>query len=117
MTSFVRRALVVVFAAVLGACAGGGALVAATGAKPLSRAEIDALVASPDRSEADRKNDERRKPAEMLAFIGVRPGMVALDVSAGGGYTTELVARAIGPNGRVYGQSAPRVARAAPREP
>ena len=36
----------------------------------------------------------------MLAFIGLRPGMVALDVSAGGGYTTELLARAVGPEGR-----------------
>jgi predicted methyltransferase len=34
--------------------------------------------------------------------------MVALDLSAGGGYTTELLARAVGPMGRVYGQSAPR---------
>ena len=33
-------------------------------------------------------------PVEMLAFVGVRPGMVVLDVSAGGGYTTELLARA-----------------------
>jgi len=37
----------------------------------------------------------------------VRPGMVAMDLSAGGGYTTELVARAVGPAGKVYGQSAP----------
>ena len=44
----------------------------------------------------------------MLAFIGIQPGMSALDVSAGGGYTTELLARAIGPNGTVYGQSQPR---------
>ncbi len=60
----------------------------------------------------------RRKPAEMLAFIGVRPGMVALDLSAGGGYTTELLARAAGPAGLVYGQSrppAPAVSGAAPR--
>src|SRR4051812_376064 len=41
----------------------------------------------------------------MLKFIGVRQGMVALDVSAAGGYTTELIARAAGPSGRVYGQT------------
>ncbi|MEO8936322.1 MAG: hypothetical protein ABI277_08910 [Burkholderiaceae bacterium] len=70
-------------------------------------AQIAALVASPDRSPADRALDARRKPVETLAFIGVRPGMTALDVSAGGGYTTELIARAVGPTGRVYGQSAP----------
>ena len=44
----------------------------------------------------------------MLAFIGIVPGMVAVDLSSGGGYTTELIARAVGPTGRVYGQSAPR---------
>jgi len=41
----------------------------------------------------------------MLAFIGLRQGMTALDISAGGGYTTELLARAVGPSGRVYAQA------------
>ena len=74
----------------------------------LSPQRIAEIVASPDRSAADRTNDLRRKPEQMLAFIGIRPGLVALDVSAGGGYTTELLARAVGPAGRVYGQSPPR---------
>jgi predicted methyltransferase len=90
--------------------------VADTPAPVLSPARIAEIVASPDRSAADRTNDKRRKPADMLAFIGIRPGMVALDVSAGGGYTTELVARSVGPTGRVYGQSAPRVVRATPTQ-
>jgi len=75
---------------------------------PISGERIAAIVDSPDRSAADRTNDLRRKPKEMLAFIGVRPGMVTLDLFAGGGYTTELIARATGPTGRVYGQSRPR---------
>ena len=74
---------------------------------PISRERIADIVASPDRSAADRTNDLRRKPELMLAFIGIRRGMVAIDLSAGGGYTTELVARAVGPAGKVYGQSAP----------
>jgi len=74
----------------------------------LTPERIAAVVAATDRTAADRTNDLRRKPEPMLAFIGLRPGMVALDVSAGGGYTTELLARAIGPSGAVYGQSAPR---------
>ena len=69
---------------------------------------LAAIVASPDRSAADRTNDVRRKPEQMLAFIGVRQGMVALDLSAGGGYTTELLARTVDPGGRVYAQ-VPRV--------
>ena len=90
----------VTMATLLGGCAGPQAL---------STDRIAAIVASPDRNAADRVNDVRRKPAEMLAFIGVRPGMVAMDVSAARGYTTELIARAVGPTGKVYGQNAPRV--------
>ncbi len=75
------------------------------------------LVASPDRTEADRTNDQRRHPAELLAFIDPRPGQVALDVSTGGGYTTELLARAIGPTGIVYAQSQPRDPAKAPPRP
>jgi predicted methyltransferase len=70
----------------------------------LSPERAAAIVASPERTAADRTNDERRKPAEMLAFIGVQEGWNALDISAAGGYTTELLARAVGPKGRVYGQ-------------
>ncbi|MBV9191255.1 MAG: class I SAM-dependent methyltransferase [Betaproteobacteria bacterium] len=70
----------------------------------LSPERAAAIVASPDRTAADRANDERRKPAEMLSFIGVQEGWNALDISAAGGYTTELIARAVRPNGRVYGQ-------------
>ena len=84
-------------------------------AAPLSAQQLAAIVANPERSDADRTNDRRRKPEQMLAFIGVRPGMVALDIVAGGGYTSELVARAVGPTGRVYaqGSSPPRPALAA----
>lgn len=73
----------------------------------LTSERIAAIISSPDRAAADRINDVRRKPAEMLAFIGVRPGMTALDVSAGRGYTTELIGRAVGPTGKVYGQTPP----------
>ncbi len=82
----------------------------------LSRDRIAEIVGSADRSAADRNNDLRRKPEQMLAFIGLRPGMTALDLSTGGGYTAELLARAVGPAGAVYGQSLPaRAPDAAPR--
>lgn len=88
-----------------------------SGAPVLSNERISEIVAGPDRSPADRTNDVRRKPVQMLAFIGIRPGMVALDLSTGGGYTTELLARAVGPTGRVYGQSAPPRALDRPTRP
>jgi predicted methyltransferase len=84
---------------------------------PLTQEQIKQIVASPDRSAADRTNDQRRKPEEMLVFIGIRPGITALDLSAAGGYTTELLARAIGPSGIVYGQSRPRNPNQAPTPP
>ena len=81
---------------------------------PLSSAQIIEILSSPDRTAADRTNDLRRKPEHMLGFIGIRPGIVALDLSAAGGYTTELLARSIGPTGKVYGQSRPRDPNQAP---
>jgi predicted methyltransferase len=83
------------------------ALIAAC-AVPPPATDYHALVASPGRSDADRATDVRRKPAELLAFYGVRPGMRVLDLSAGAGYNTELLARAVGPTGRVYAQNSPR---------
>src|SRR6516164_9324115 len=64
-----------------------------------------ALIAAPDRSAADREADKRRDPLPFLAFVGLRPGMKVLDMGAGGGYSTELDARAVAPNGVVYGQN------------
>jgi len=63
-----------------------------------------ALIAAPDRSDADRQADQRRDPLPLLQFIGAGPGMKVLDMGAGGGYSTELMARAVAPNGKVWGQ-------------
>jgi predicted methyltransferase len=64
-------------------------------------------MAAPDRSDADRAADKRRDPVPFLAFAGLMAGMKVLDMGAGAGYSTELVARAIGPTGTVYGQNPP----------
>jgi predicted methyltransferase len=75
---------------------------------PLSRQQLEAIVNSPDRSAADRTNDIRRHPVDLFAFIDAKPGWTVLDVSTGGGYTTELLARVVGPTGLVWAQSRPR---------
>jgi predicted methyltransferase len=64
-----------------------------------------AIIAVSDRSDADRQTDARRDPMKLLAFAAVRPGMKVLDMGAGGGYSTELLARAVAPTGTVYGQN------------
>jgi predicted methyltransferase len=66
-----------------------------------------AIVAAPDRSDADRQADKRRDPLPFLAFAGLQPGMKVLDMGAGAGYSTELVARAVAPGGTAYGQNPP----------
>src|SRR5260370_1214897 len=66
-----------------------------------------ALIAAPDRSDADRAADKRRDPVPFLAFAGLMRGMKVLDMGAGAGYSTELVARVVGPTGTVYGQNPP----------
>lgn len=76
---------------------------ALAGAQPAP--DYAALLAAPDRSDADRQADKRRDPAPFLTFAGLRPGMKVLDMGAGGGYSTELIARAVAPGGIVYGQN------------
>ena len=112
-----RKDLVAALAVGAGLLLGAGSAMAQQAAPALSSEKITQIVASPDRSAADRTNDVRRKPEQMLVFIGIRPGITALDLSAAGGYTTELLARAIGPSGKVYGQSRPRNPDRAPPAP
>src|SRR5882762_11516796 len=79
----------------------------AASAQDAKAPDYEAIVASADRSDADRLTDQRRQPAKMLLFTGVKAGMKVLDMGAGAGYSTELVARAVGPTGTVYGQNPP----------
>src|SRR5256885_1776865 len=94
------RAVVLASATSLAACA-----------NMARRENVDyrAVVASPDRSEADRQTDQRRNPELLLAFAGARPGMRVLDMGAGGGYSTELLARTVGSGGTVYAQDSEAV--------
>lgn len=71
--------------------------------------EVSALatqvVEAEDRTDKDRDMDGRRHPAELLSFIGVQPGWRVADLGTGAGYTLELLNRAVGPDGQVYGQN------------
>jgi predicted methyltransferase len=62
---------------------------------------IEKAVANPERTAEDRERDTRDKPAEVLAFAGVKPGMTVADVFSAGGYYTELLAGVVGPEGKV----------------
>jgi len=62
-------------------------------------------LAAADRTPADRAIDAGRHPQETLAFFRVARGQRVADLFAGGGYTTELLARAVGPSGAVFSQN------------
>jgi predicted methyltransferase len=98
-----RGAVGAVILAVVGTACLGALRAAAQDGAP----DYAALLAAPDRSDADHQADMRRDPVPFLAFAGLRPGMKVLDMGAGAGYSTELDARAVGPGGTVYGQNPP----------
>ena len=60
-----------------------------------------AAVASETRPEADRARDAGRNPEAVLAFFGIQPGDIVLEMWAGGGYYTELLAHVVGESGKV----------------
>jgi predicted methyltransferase len=67
-------------------------------AKP---ADFAAVVADTKRSADNRKQDDGRQPAAMLDFAAVKRGQTIVDFMAGGGYYTEMLARAVGPKGSI----------------
>jgi predicted methyltransferase len=77
---------------------------APTQAPEAARALAQSIVDNPIRTDGDHKLDASRRPLEFIPFTGVMPGMYVEDIAAGGGYTTELMALAVGPTGRVYAQ-------------
>lgn len=76
-------------------------ILAAAGTAYAATPAIDAAVADTTRPAADRDRDAERKPADMLAFAGVKPGMVVIDILPGGGYFTRLFSDVVGPTGKV----------------
>ena len=71
-------------------------------AQPEVKADYRAALADAGRPDADKARDAARKPAEILAFAGVKPDQVAVDYIMGGGYLTRVLAAAVGPKGKVY---------------
>jgi predicted methyltransferase len=66
---------------------------------------IKDAIAAPDRTDDDRRLDAGRKPGEVLSYFKVAPGEKIGEIFAGGGYTTELMARVVGAKGKVWAQN------------
>jgi predicted methyltransferase len=68
-----------------------------------------AAVESAERTAEDKALDAGRKPAELMNFLGIGRGMKVAELFAGGGYTAELMARLVGPEGEVWLHNTPEV--------
>jgi predicted methyltransferase len=79
------------------------AIAAPVAAAPKLAEVIAAAVADPARPAEGRAADPLRKPAETLAFSGVKPGMTVGEFYPGGGYYTRMISDVVGPTGHVYG--------------
>ena len=100
-----------VLTATLAACAstdsGASSSSAAESKASAGGGDLAAALASADRPAEDKARDADRKPAELLQFFGVKPGMTTVDIIALGGYGTETLSVAVGPKGKVYAQNPP----------
>jgi predicted methyltransferase len=75
---------------------------------------LGAAVADAARPPADTAIDTQRKPAQLLAFAGVRPGDKVADLMPGAGYFTRLFSTAVGAKGAVYALQPLEMDKAAP---
>jgi len=69
----------------------------------------DELANAPGRSDEDKARDAQRKPDQVLMFLGLRSGDTVLDIWASGGWYSEVLSIAVGPEGKVYAQNSPGV--------
>jgi predicted methyltransferase len=79
-------------------------LIGALQSYPLHAQDYKEIVAAPDRTAVDKDDDDKRQPVRLLEFIAPRSGWKVLDMAAGAGYSSELLARAVAPTGRVFAQ-------------
>jgi predicted methyltransferase len=75
------------------------------GTSAMAADDLASRLATGGRSDADKARDTDRKPAQVIAFLGIEPGMTVVDLIAAGGWFTEVLAEAVGPTGKVYAQN------------
>jgi predicted methyltransferase len=78
---------------------------------------VAAAVADPARPQADRDRDADRKPAECIAFAGLKPGQRIGELLPGGGYFTRIFSAVVGPKGEVLAIATPKRPDAPPDRP
>ena len=70
--------------------------------RTFSQEALERALTDPARQAHREASDARRKPGELIAFAGVKPGDKVLDLIPGDGYWTRIFAKIVGPEGKVY---------------
>lgn len=85
------------------ACSGQGTEIASASAVAPSNtvADFAMAVSAPGRDAKDVELDSSRQPVSVLSFMGLEYGDKVADILAGGGYYSEIMGRAVGPEGSV----------------
>ena len=108
-----RTALLVSAAFLLAACgeksmpANDAAEQAGSMPEVMAEPTLAEKLAAESRPAEDRARDAGRKPADVIDFLGIEPGMNVLDVLASAGWYTEVLSIAVGPSGHVSMQNTP----------
>src|SRR6185312_16831513 len=102
-----KEAEVAQFKTLLAVSIAAGALAFAAQAQtnvhePKPSAAVTAAVADAGRPAADKARDDNRKPAEVVAVSGLKAGDKVVELGSGGGYYTRILAKTVGPKGKVY---------------
>lgn len=95
-------------ASLLAASLAVAACATTSGPQPLGVADYAPVLGDPARPAADKNDDAARKPAEVLAFVQVRPGETILEMEAGRGWYSDILSSALGPSGKLIVQYPPQ---------
>ncbi len=69
---------------------------------PKPSAAVSTAVADAGRPQADKDRDANRKPAQVVAVSGLKPGQTVIELGSAGGYYTRILAKTVGPKGKVF---------------
>jgi len=96
-----------------------GLLVAAPGASAADKipAAVAAAVADAGRPDTDKARDANRKPAEVVAFSGIKAGDHVAELLPGAGYFTRIISKVVGDKGVVFAITPPPRPDAQPGQP
>ncbi|MBV9061389.1 MAG: class I SAM-dependent methyltransferase [Alphaproteobacteria bacterium] len=86
----------------LAACGLGAALLAPVASSAAVPDYVSKAISDASRPADERKLDDVRKPGEIIAFAGVKPGQSVAEYLPGGGYYTRTLSEVAGPKGKVY---------------